>query len=242
MSCCDHDGHHGHGHGHAHRHAHAHAHEGGACAHDHVVDPGADRAFRRVLWIALVVNGAMFFAEAGSSLAAGSTALLADSLDFFADSANYAISLFALSLGLAARSRAALVKGVTMGAIGLWVIGAALFKISSGAVPDAMIMGPVGVAAFVANVFVAVILYRHRQGDANRQSAWLCSRNDAIGNLVIVAAASGIFATGSYWPDVIVAVAMAYLSVSAAVVIVRRALAELRAPRLAAHAQPGAAE
>lgn len=216
--CCSHD----HGHGHVHGHGHD-----GAPGHDHVIDPGADAKFRRVLWIALVVNGGMFFAEAGSSLAASSTALLADSLDFFADSANYAISLYALALGAVARSRAALVKGVTMGAIGLWVVAAALYKISSGAVPDPLIMGPVGVAALIANVFVAVLLYRHRGGDANRQSAWLCSRNDAIGNLVIIVAASGIFATGSYWPDVVVALVMAYLSVTAAWAVVRRALGEL---------------
>jgi len=205
-------------------------HDHGHCCAPAATD-GADAAFRRVLWVALAVNGAMFLAEAGSSLAAGSAALLADSLDFFADAANYAISLYALSLGLVARSRAALVKGLSMGAIGLWVVGAAIHKIYSGAVPDPLIMGPVGVAALAANMFVAVLLYRHRDGDANRQSAWLCSRNDAIGNLVVIAAASGIFATGSYWPDVVVAVSMAGLSLAAAWKIVRRAMGELGAER-----------
>lgn len=205
--CCDHD----HGHGHP-------AANGAATT---------DASFRRVLWIALAVNAAMFVTELGASIAAGSTALLADSLDFFADSTNYAISLYALALGALARSRAALFKGLTMGAIGLWVIGAAAHKVAVGGVPDAMIMGPVAILALVANVFVAVLVYKHRAGDANRESVWLCSRNDAIGNLVVVLAASGVFATGTYWPDVLVAVVMAWLSLGAAWKVVRRALGEL---------------
>jgi Co/Zn/Cd efflux system component len=199
-----------------------------------------DESFRRVLWIALAVNATMFVTEAASSVAAGSTALLADSLDFFGDAANYAISLYALALGVAARSRAALVKGLTMGAIGLWVIGAAFNKIATGAVPDPLIMGPVGLLALAANVFVAALVFRHRAGDANRESVWLCSRNDAIGNIVVIAAASGVFATGSFWPDVVVAVTMAGLSLSAAWRVVRRSLGEMTRNR--ALPAPGAAE
>lgn len=216
------------------------------CAHE--AQSTTDESFRRVLFVALAVNAVMFVTEAVSSYAAGSTALLADSLDFFGDAANYAISLYALALGVVARSRAALVKGLTMGAIALWVVGAALHKIATGSVPDALIMGPVGVLAFAANLFVAALVFRHRKGDANRESVWLCSRNDAIGNLVIVVAASGIFATGSYWPDVLVAAAMAWLGLTASVRVVRRAWAELlvaRAappPRIAPGAARGAAE
>ncbi|MCC7049272.1 MAG: cation transporter [Alphaproteobacteria bacterium] len=225
--CCDHD--HGHDHGHGHD-------------HDAMT---TDASFRRVLWISLAVNAAMFVTEAASSFAAGSTALLADSLDFFADSTNYAISLYALALGARARSRAALVKGLSMGAIGLWVMGAAAHKVATGAVPDPFIMGPVGLLALLANVFVAVLVYSHRKGDANRESVWLCSRNDAIGNIVVMLAASGVFATASYWPDVVVAVVMAGLSLAAAWRVVRRALRELGAPSRAMAsraAEPGAAE
>ena len=195
-----------------------------------------DHSFRRVLWIAFAVNATMFVTEAASSFAAGSTALLADSLDFFSDASNYAISLYALTLGVVARSRAALVKGLSMGAIGLWVIGGVFHKLATGGVPDALIMGPVALLALAANVFVAALVFRHRHGDANRESVWLCSRNDAIGNLVVVAAASGVFATGSYWPDVAVAAVMAGLSLSAAWQVVRRALGELAGYRPASQA------
>lgn len=196
--------------------------------HAHAPGPG-DAAFRRVLWIALLVNAAMFAAEAGSSLAAGSTALLADSLDFFADAANYAISLYALALGAAARSRAALVKGATMGAIGLWVLGAAALRVAAGGAPDPLIMGPVALLALAANVGVALILYRHRDGDANRQSAWLCSRNDAIGNIAVIGAAGAVAWTGTPWPDLIVAAAMASLFLHSATLILRQALREKHA-------------
>lgn len=197
------------------------------CGHEPAASATTDTSFRRVLWIALAVNAAMFVTELGSSIAAGSTALLADSLDFFADATNYAISLYALALGALARSRAALFKGLTMGAIGLWVLGAAAHKIAVGGVPDAMIMGPVAILALAANVFVAALVYKHRQGDANRESVWLCSRNDAIGNIVVAVAATGVFATGSYWPDIAVAAVMAWLSLGAAWKVVRRALGEL---------------
>ncbi|MCK6451271.1 MAG: cation transporter [Alphaproteobacteria bacterium] len=190
-----------------------------------------DTSFRRVLWVALAVNATMFATEAASSIAAGSTALLADSLDFFSDASNYAITLYALALGAVARSRAALVKGLSMGAIGLWVIAGIGRKLSVGGVPDAMIMGPVALVALAANAFVASLVFRHRHGDANRESVWLCSRNDAIGNVVVAIAASGVFATGSYWPDIAVAAVMAGLSLSAAWQVVRHALAELAGQR-----------
>ncbi len=191
-----------------------------------------DYSFRRVLWIALAVNATMFATEAASSFAAGSTALLADSLDFFSDASNYAISLYALALGAVARSRAALVKGLSMGAIGLWVIGGVVHKLGAGGVPDAMIMGPVALLALAANLFVAALVFRHRHGDANRASVWLCSRNDAIGNVVVAIAASGVLAAGSYWPDIAVAAVMAGLSLSAAWQVVRRALGELAEQRV----------
>jgi Co/Zn/Cd efflux system component len=183
--------------------------------------------FRRVLWIALVVNAAMFLIEAGAGLAAGSASLQADALDFFGDAANYALSLSVLGMGLVWRSRAALVKGLSMGAFGLWVIGVATLNVMSSAVPHAATMGVVGFVALLANVGVALMLYRFREGDANMRSVWLCSRNDAIGNVAVMAAAVGVFGTGTLWPDIAVAAVMAGLALSAAVLTVRQAFGEL---------------
>jgi Co/Zn/Cd efflux system component len=188
----------------------------------------ADPRYRRVLWIALGLNALMFAVEIGAGLAAGSAALQADALDFLGDAANYGLSLFVLGLAPAWRARAALVKGLSMGAFGLWVLGATLWQALAGTVPAAEVMGVVGAVALAVNLGVALMLYRYRAGDANMRSVWLCSRNDAIGNIAVVAAASGVFATARGWPDVIVALGMAGLALWASAQVVRHALAELR--------------
>ena len=196
------------------------------CAHkDHAV---VSRTYRRVLWIALAVNATMFVVEASAGFASGSVSLQADALDFFGDAANYAISLTVLTMSLAWRARAALLKGATMGAFGLWVIAAALINVLTGRVPDPITMGAVGLLALAANLGVAVLLYRFREGDANMRSVWLCTRNDAIGNVAVMAAALGVFGTGGAWPDIAVAAIMASLSLSAAFEIVRRSWAEIK--------------
>ncbi|MEO3433262.1 cation transporter [Inquilinus sp. CAU 1745] len=199
------------------------------CCH-HVEPPAgdADRNYRRVLWAALAINAAMFGTELAAGLAAGSVALQADALDFLGDAANYAISLFVLGMSLRWRAAAGMAKGLSMGAFGIWVIAATAHGLTSGGVPEAGIMGIVGVLAFAANVGVAVMLFRFRGGDSNRRSVWLCSRNDAIGNLAVVIAASGVFATGSAWPDLLVASVMATLALTAAVQVLRQAAGELR--------------
>lgn len=190
--------------------------------------PDRSSAYRRVLWVALVVNAAMFGVELVAGLAAGSVSLQADALDFFGDAANYALSLSVLSLALVWRARAALVKGLSMGVFGVWVLGAAAFNILGGATPHAMTMGVVGFVALIANVGVAVLLYRFREGDANMRSVWLCSRNDAIGNAAVMVAALGVFGTGTLWPDIAVAAVMAGLALSASIETVRAALRELK--------------
>lgn len=190
--------------------------------------PGNSLAYRRVLWIALFVNAAMFVVEASAGLAAGSVSLQADALDFFGDAANYALSLSVLSMALVWRARAALVKGVSMGLFGIWVIVACAVNVMSGTTPHAMTMGVVGFLALAANVGVAVLLYRYREGDANMRSVWLCTRNDAIGNLMVMVAALGVFGTGTLWPDIVVAAVMASLALSASVQTIVRARAELR--------------
>lgn len=199
----------------------------------HPPAPGASPEYRRILWLALIINLVMFVVEAASGLAAGSVSLQADALDFFGDAANYALSLSVLSLALAWRARAAMVKGISMGLFGVWVLGASAISISNGAAPHAMTMGVVGFMALVANVGVALMLYRFREGDANMRSVWLCTRNDAIGNLAVMVAAIGVFGTGALWPDIAVALIMAGLALSSAVLTIRAALAELNT---AAHA------
>jgi Co/Zn/Cd efflux system component len=190
--------------------------------------PEQSQAYRRVLWLALIINAAMFAIEIVAGVAAGSVSLQADALDFFGDAANYALSLSVLSMALVWRARAALVKGLSMGVFGIWVLGAAAFNIIGGGVPHAVTMGVVGFVALIANVGVAVMLYAYREGDANMRSVWLCSRNDAIGNAAVMVAALGVFGTGTLWPDIIVAAVMAGLALSAAVETVRAAVGELK--------------
>jgi Co/Zn/Cd efflux system component len=187
-----------------------------------------DGRYRRILWIALLVNLAMFVIEIGAGIRAGSVALLADSLDFLGDSANYAISLWVLGMGLALRARAAQFKAASMLLFGLGVLAAALWHWWQGEVPSAPTMGLVGSLALLANLGVAVLLYAYREGDSNMRSVWLCTRNDALGNLAVLVAALGVFGTGSAWPDLIVASIMASLAISAAIQVLRQADGELK--------------
>jgi len=191
-------------------------------------DQSQNPVFRKVLWIALLVNLTMFFVEIIASHIGDSMSLQADALDFFGDSANYAISLFVLGMALHLRARASVVKGLTMGLFGIWVIGAALYRVFVGSEPEPMIMGSIAVMALIANMSVAVMLYRFREGDSNMQSIWLCSRNDAIGNVAVLIAAVGVTASASRWPDLIVAMIIASLSLSAAYTVLKLAFQEMR--------------
>ncbi len=188
----------------------------------------ADGRTRRVLAWALAINLAMFGVELIGGLRADSVALLADAIDFFGDAANYAVSLAVLGMALAWRARAALLKGAAMALFGVFVLGRAIWALAGGATPEPITMGAIGALALVANVAVAAMLYAFREGDANMSAVWLCSRNDAIGNLAVMAAALGVFGSGRAWPDLAVAVVMALLALSAARAVVRQALAELR--------------
>lgn len=187
----------------------------------------SSRGFRRALWIALFVNAGMFSLELIGGLRSGSISLLADAVDFFGDAANYALSLAVLSLGAMWRSRAALVKGICMGGFGLFVLGKTVWSISAGTIPEAATMGSIGVIALLANLGVALLLYAYRTGDANMRSVWLCTRNDAIGNVAVMLAALGVFGTGSGWPDWLVAGLMGVLALSASISVIRHALLEL---------------
>jgi cation diffusion facilitator family transporter len=187
-----------------------------------------DRRYRRVLWAALIINGTMFLLEIVTGLMAGSVSLQADALDFLGDVANYGISLFVIGMALRYRAKAALIKGATMGIFGLWVIGAVIWNSLHQTLPHAVTMGQVGLAALVANAVVFWLLWTSRKGDSNMRSAWLCSRNDVIGNLAVLLAALGVFGTGTGWPDVIVAAIMAALGVQGAIQVIRHALEELK--------------
>lgn len=213
--------HHDHG-----SHSHGHGHDHGAA------QPGA----RLALWLALVGNAGMFAVELGAGLAAGSTALLADSVDFLGDAANYGLALAVLPLALAWRARAALVKGICMGLFGLWVGAMVIRHVMTGTVPEPYTMGVVGFAALAVNVAVTVILFRFRGGDSNMRAVWICSRNDALGNIAVMLAASGVLATGTAWPDIAVAALMAALALWGSAQVIRQARAELRSTALPAGA------
>jgi len=189
--------------------------------------PVVDARYRRVLIVALLVNLAMFGVEIMAGSAAGSSSLLADALDFLGDAANYGISLYVLGHAMVWRARAALLKGLTMGLFGIWVLYSTIERLLAGHVPEASTMGIVGLLALLANVGVALMLYRYRTGDSNMQSVWICSRNDAIGNIAVMCAAGGVWLTASAWPDVVVALGMAVLAISGAIQIIRAALQEL---------------
>jgi Co/Zn/Cd efflux system component len=181
-----------------------------------------------VLWAALIINAVMFVVELAGGLHADSVSLLADAVDFFGDAANYGISLLVLGMALSWRAKAALFKGLCMGAFGIFVLVWAAWSTVAGTVPEPVTMGVIGTLALLANVAVAMMLYAWRDGDANMRSVWLCSRNDAISNIAVVAAALGVFGTGSAWPDLAVATVMGVLALTAASSVIRQALAELR--------------
>ena len=198
------------------------------CGPDDVGNAHNDPTWRRVLWLALALNGTMFAVEIVAGLAADSRALQADTLDFLGDSANYAISLGVAGMAIVWRARAALAKAATMLAFGIWVLGSAIWGFFAGASPDAGTMGIVGSLALAVNLAVAAMLFRYRSGDANMRSVWICSRNDAIGNIAVLAAAVGVFGTGSAWPDLVVAGIMAGLAIWGSFEVFRQARGELR--------------
>ena len=195
-------------------------------------DSHNDPRWRAVLWIALVANATMFLVEIVAGVAADSRALQADALDFLGDSANYAISLGVAGMALAWRARAALLKAASMFAFGLWVLGYAAYGFIAGADPEPQTMGVIGALALAVNIAVALLLFRFRTGDANMRSVWICSRNDAIGNLAVLAAALGVFGTGQAWPDLLVAGIMAGLAIWGSLEVFRQARGELTEPRI----------
>lgn len=200
------------------------AHCCSAPIHTATVDP----RYRKVLWCALGLNALMFVVELGASCRSGSVSLMADSIDFFGDAANYALSLAVLAMAASVRSKAAIFKAACMGAFGLFVLARAAWSFQTGAAPEPATMGVIGFAALLVNAGVALMLYRFRTGDANMRSVWICSRNDALGNAAVMLAALGVFGTGSAWPDLLVAAIMGGLALSGALAVLNHAKSELR--------------
>jgi Co/Zn/Cd efflux system component len=197
------------------------------CDHD-CTAPQTDDRYRRVLWVALAVNMAMFAIEIVASILAGSVSLRADALDFLADTANYAVALLVVGLALRWRARAALLKGGVMALFGLWVAVSTVHHAITATVPHADMMGAVGLLALAANLGVAGLLYRYRLADSQALSVWLCTRNDCVANLAVIVAGAGVWASGTPWPDIAVAAVIACLGVSSAMRVIRQARGELR--------------
>lgn len=206
------------------------------CAHD-FSDAARSPRYRRVLWVALWLNAAMFFVEMIGGWGAHSSALLADAVDFAGDAGNYALGLYALSLGTVWRSRTAWLKGATMAGYGAIVLAVTLWRLAQGVLPEPATMGVIGLLALAVNLGVAVLLYAYRNGDAQMRSVWLCSRNDAIGNVAVMLAAAGVFGTGQAWPDLMVACLMSLLAMRSGWAVLRAAQHELsgHAPHAHSH-------
>ena len=198
----------------------------GSCCGQNVAFDGLSRAYKRVLLAVIAINASMFLFEGAAGFIADSQALKADALDFLADSVTYAISLAVIGAPLLIRARVALLKGLSLAAMGLWVLISTGMAVWDDGVPLAPVMGGVGFLALLANLASVALLMRYREGDSNVRSVWLCSRNDAIGNIAVVITASGVWVSQSAWPDLVVAAGMALLFFSSAVQIVRQALAE----------------
>lgn len=189
---------------------------------------GASAAYKRALWIVILLNGSMFGVEIMAGLLAQSQALQADALDFLGDTATYTISLLVIGRSLQVRSSAALFKGLTLSIMGVWVLASTCYRIFVLNSPEPLTMGGVALLALLVNLVSLLILIGYRDGDANVRSVWLCSRNDAIGNVAVMIAASGVWYSQTAWPDLLVAGIMAVLFLSSSVQIIRQAMQEKR--------------
>jgi Co/Zn/Cd efflux system component len=181
------------------------------------------REQRRVLYAVLWINAAMFLAESIGGLMAHSTALVADSVDMLGDAIVYGFSLYVIHRGTGWHARAALLKGIIMAAFGVGVLIQVAVKIVQGLTPTVQVMGAIGALAFAANLFCLVLLQRCRDDDINMRSAWVCSRNDVIGNVAVLAAAALVAVTRSAWPDILIGLLIAGVFGRSAVQIIREA-------------------
>ena len=199
---------------------------GQCCGADLKFD-GMSASFKRALWIVIIINAVMFVVEMTAGFASSSQALKADALDFLGDTVTYGLSLYVIGMSVVWRARAALFKGASLAVMGLWVMGSTIYYTLHNSAPQAEIMSSIGALALVANLISVGILLKYRDGDSNVRSVWLCSRNDAIGNVAVILAAGGVWSTGTAWPDLIVAGIMASLFLWSAASIIRQARGEI---------------
>lgn len=204
----------------------------GCCGHNATFE-GLSADYKRRLWLVIAINAAMFFVEMGAGALAGSQALQADALDFLADSATYGISLAVIGASVPVRAWAAFAKGISLTLMGLWVFGSTAYHVLVLGLPRAEIMGVVGMLALAANVASVLLLMRYKDGDSNVRSVWLCSRNDAIGNVAVMLAALGVWGTATKWPDLIVAAIMASLFLWSSVQILKQSWREIATGQIA---------
>jgi Co/Zn/Cd efflux system component len=181
------------------------------------------REQRRVLHVVLWINAAMFLTESVAGLLANSTALLADSVDMLGDAIVYGVSLYVLGRGVVWQARAAQLKGIVMAGFAVGVLVQVAAKIAQGLAPTVEVMSAVGVLALAANLVCLGLLWRRRGDDINMRSAWICSRNDVIGNAAVLAAAGAVAATGSPWPDIVIGLLVASVVGRSAVQVLREA-------------------
>jgi Co/Zn/Cd efflux system component len=207
----------------------------GSCCGSNVKFEGLSADYRRRLWLVIGINAAMFIIEMTAGVLSRSQALQADALDFLGDTLTYGISLAVIGMSLRARATAALFKGLSLTLMGLWIFGSTAYHVLVLGLPRAEIMGAIGFLALAANVTSVLILLKYKDGDANVRSVWLCSRNDAIGNVAVVIAAAGVWGTATAWPDLIVAAIMAGLFVYSSVRILRQAWLEFASVPAAQH-------
>ncbi|SMD19178.1 cation transporter [Rhizobium sp. RU36D] len=207
-----------------------------SCGHTHGPFDGMSADYRRRLWAVIVINAGMFVVEMAGGHLARSQALQADALDFFADAVTYGLSLAVIGASLKVRTTAAAAKGVSLFLMGLWVFGSTIYRVFYMGLPEAPVMGAIGFLALGANLASVFLLMNYKDGDANVRSVWLCSRNDAIGNVIVMLAAVGVWGTASAWPDLIVAAIMGGLFLSSAFQILGQSLREWRSGAPAAAA------
>ena len=229
-SCCGAEGNSHHHSDHAHASTEDHSAFGSSacgCSGNPVFD-GMNQRYKAILWLVIAMNGGMFLVEILAGRLAGSQALQADALDFLGDSLTYGMSLAVIGMSLKIRSSAAMLKGVSLLAMGLWIFSSTLYQILFLGVPKADIMGIIGLLALATNVGSVLLLARYKDGDANVRSVWLCSRNDAIGNVAVLGASLSVSITSSAWPDILVALVMAALFLRSAQLILTQSRQEYR--------------
>ena len=201
------------------------------CSHETRFE-GLSAEYKRRLWLVIAINASMFLVEMAAGALAGSQALQADALDFLGDATTYGISLAVIGTSIQIRARAAILKAISLTTMALWVLGSTAYHVLILGIPRAEVMGAIGILALAANAASVLILMRYKDGDANVRSVWLCSRNDAIGNVAVMIAALAVWSTATKWPDLIVAAIMAGLFLNSSIQILRQSFREMREARV----------